>query len=211
MRRLPRCASESHRPGGQLARLIDEVSGEAGNAGVRRAIDIALEDGRQGGRVAGVEGGIEGGDETVEDIAHRLDLLGHTQVADAQFADRPVHVPEEQLDQRLREVARRGLALETPQQQRQMQRHHVEAAGHGVGDAPLGVEARLSGLRHNGPVRLVYCVRGDDGLAEQIEDHGRRAPQRFLPRQTATLASSRSSSLNKRRSVGSPGLIRDAT
>ena len=63
-----------------------------------------------------------------------------------------------------------ALGAQAAEQQRQMQADHVEAAGDGVGHAPVGVETRLPGLRHNGAIDGVNRF-GSSVFAEQGQDH----------------------------------------
>ena len=121
----------------------------------------------------------KGADQAIEHIAHLLDLVGHAQIGDAQLAQRAVHVAEEQVDEGLAELARRRLALEATEQQREVQRNHVEAAGDRVRNAPVGVELLLPGLRHNGPIGLEGSV-GGRGFTEKLEYHG-HAPRHLRP------------------------------
>src|SRR5690606_24487087 len=132
------------------------------------------------GRLARIECRVEHLHEAVEHIAHGLDLPGHAQIGNAEFADRGIHILEEEFDQRLGVRTGCGLILKAVQIECEMERNHVEASGHRILDAQVGVEPDLPGLRHNGTIGLKDCVRGDGWLAEQIESHGPKAPPQVV-------------------------------
>ena len=140
-------------------------------AGLGLGVDVAAQHRLDARAVVAIHRLVKGGHQTIEDLAHLAHLLGHGHVPCPQLAQRAVHVLEEQVEQRLAELMA-GLLLDsqTPKQQRQVQRDHVETAGDRVGNAPVGIEDGLPGLRHNGCIDGINSV-GGRVFPEQVQYH----------------------------------------
>lgn len=72
-------------------------------------------------------------------------MLADDDVTDAALAQLAVHVLDEDLGQPHRRLDQRVLAFHAQQHQRQHQRDRIEAPGHGVGHAAIGIPLLLAG------------------------------------------------------------------
>src|SRR5690606_5136739 len=80
----------------------------------------------------------------IEHLRELLHALRHTRVADAEFAQRMIHVLEEPVGECLRRMEKRGgAAARALEEQEHVDRDHRVAADRRVRHIPLGVETRL--------------------------------------------------------------------
>ena len=116
--------------------------------------------------------GAEGREPAAEGAHHPADMLADDIVADADLAERPVHVVDEDLGEQHRGAAPRfALAFHPQQHQGEDRRDHVEAAVERVRHPALAIPGRLAPAGDDGAIERVER-RALPGLAENSLDEG---------------------------------------
>ena len=122
--------------------------------------------------VVGREGRAVGGSAAVEALGHLLHALRYAEIADAELAERAIHVRAVEVENPLADdLAGLALPLQPVEQNDCMQHDHLEAAIDGVGHSKLRVEHRIARLRHDRAVKGRCNGSGFSVTAEQAGEH----------------------------------------
>ena len=92
----------------------------------------------------------------IEALPDRLHTLRDRQIADAHLAQRSVHVDRKAVEHRLRQLLPGiAIAVQTVEQQDEMQEDHLQPSLDGIGNAEQPVEIRFPRLCNHRPVKFL--------------------------------------------------------